>query len=939
MLRGLVDIRRGEGRNAFAAFFTLLGLTSGHTLMETARDALFLARVPASHLAWMYLLIALAALGLAQLQKKGARADSKGTIAAALVAAAMVTAGFYALAASPRSWLLYVLYIWSGLAGSWITLQVWTLLGRIHDARQAKRLYGFIGTGSVLGAVLGAAFARALTGTYPARFALLASGTMLVASVLPLMMLVTPAEEPSASALPDSEREAERSRGSLMSGMRVLWQNAFARRVLGIVLISTVTVTLADFLFKSVVASEVPKERLASYFATFYAVTNALALAAQVALATWVFRTFGVQRALFFFPALLLLASGGVIATGGALLAAVGLKALDGTLRYSLHKTSNELLLVPVPDGTRERVKPIIDLVGTRGGQAVASLVILLAAAVGARPWSTAPAVLLLAALWLGLVVTMRRLYLDVFRSTLKSGGLTGKAELPELDMGALELLFGMLNSSRDPEVLAALELMAEQRKERLIPALILYHPSKDVVLRSLDIFTRMGRTDFVSIADRLNTHPDGEVSAAALRARTSVAPDRALLEKRLEDPNPQVSVTALVALVARGWMDQGEIRRRFEERLTGASWETHAELARAIRDVARRADDGGGGPSDIEEARQEKFDAGLERLAAHEDARVKLEAASAMAVRGCPRFLPLLTAMLAPHETRSAARSALREIRGALDYIDGALQERSLPRDVLTHLPRVISTFDPQPAAAVLLEHLVEAGDGVLRYKILRELVKLRRRHPKLTLDDAKLQAMVDATLAHALELGRWREVLESDADLPPSSQKYVDPLQAAHHLLHEMVRDKEVHTTQRLFLLLELVHREDFEGIYRGLRGKNPKVRASSLELIENLLRSPRRERVLAIVGEPSAGARAEPPLEYEEVLRQILSRVDGTLKTLAEYRAVEIGLDVGSPASPASVDLAALRSTLGERLLVRARDLMEKELFVEGGKRATV
>ncbi len=924
------------------AFLTLLGLTGGHTLMETARDALFLAKVPSSRLAWMYLAIALAALGLAQLQKNGARADSKGAIAAALAIAGLVTAGFFALAATPKSWLLYVLYIWSGLAGSWITLQVWTLLGRIHDARQAKRLYGLIGTGGVLGAVLGAAFARALTEVYPARVALLASATMLVVSVLPLMMLVPPTEEPAAPTIPDSERQAEQSKGSLVSGMKVLWQNAFARRVLGIVLVSTVTVTLADFLFKSVVASEVPKEKLAAYFATFYAVTNALALAAQLVLAPWVFRTFGVQRALFFFPALLLLASSGVVVTGGALLAAVALKALDGTLRYSLHKTSNELLLVPVPDGTRERVKPIIDLVGTRGGQAAASIVILLTAAVGAKPWLIAPVVLLLAAFWLGLVVTIRGLYLDVFRSTLKGGGLTGKAEMPDLDMGALELLFGMLNSSRDADVVAALDLLAEQRKEKLIPALILYHPSRDVVLRALEIFTRMGRTDFVSIADRLNTHVDGGVSAAALRARTAVAPDRALLEQRLEDPGPQVSATALVALVARGWMQESESRTRFEERLAGGSWETQAELARAVRDVATRAEDKGAEPSAAQAAAQDALDAVLERLAEHEDERVRLEAASAMAARGSPRFLPALVGMLAPHATRSAARTALREIRGALEYVDAALLTLALPRDVLTQLPRVVSTFEPQSAAAVLLRHLVEVGDGVLRYKLLRELVKLRRRHPTLTLADAQLETMVDATIAHALELGRWREVLSSDADLPPSSQKYVDPLQAAHHLLHEMVRDKEVHTTQRLFLLLELVHRGDFEEIYRGLRGKNLKVRASSLELIENLLRSPRRERVLSLVGEPSKLS-TEPPLEYEDVLRQLLTRVDGTLKTLAEYRAVEIGLDVGLLAAPASLDPVKLRSTLGERLADRARDLIggdaeDEANIVDGAKRAT-
>ena len=264
------------------------------------------------------------------------------------------------------------------------------------------------------------------------------------------------------------------------------------------------------------------------------------------------------------------------------------LKGLDGSLRYSVHKTSVELLLVPVPDGTRERVKPIIELLGTRGGQALASVVILALVAAGASSVLVIGAVVVgLSVFWLANVVRIRGHYLDVFRETLRSGGLSGDVELPALDLGALEMLFAGLNSSRDGEVLASLELLAEQHRERLIPALILYHPSRDVVLRALHLFRQGGRTDFVSIADRLDRHPDREVAAAALRARTAVAPDRALLERRFADSCPRVSATALVALMARDWIEPDEADRRIRESLATRSWQTAAELARAIRDIA----------------------------------------------------------------------------------------------------------------------------------------------------------------------------------------------------------------------------------------------------------------------------------------------------------------------------------------------------------------
>jgi len=52
-------MRKGERRDTWAAFLTLFALIASHALLETARDALFLSRIAASHLPWMFLAIAL----------------------------------------------------------------------------------------------------------------------------------------------------------------------------------------------------------------------------------------------------------------------------------------------------------------------------------------------------------------------------------------------------------------------------------------------------------------------------------------------------------------------------------------------------------------------------------------------------------------------------------------------------------------------------------------------------------------------------------------------------------------------------------------------------------------------------------------------------------------------------------------------------------------
>ena len=171
------------------------------------------------------------------------------------------------------------------------------------------------------------------------------------------------------------------------------------------------------------------------------------------------------------------------------------------------------------------------------------------------------------------------------------------------------------------------------------------------------------------------------------------------------------------------------------------------------------------------------------------------------------------------------------------------------------------------------------------------------------------------------AEELHRWGIGLAgADEDAPPASVVGADPLRAGHHLLLDLVRDKELHARQRLFMLFELIHGEDFDDIERGLRSESPKTRASSLELIENIVRPPHRSRILALVGEQAA----EAPPPYAEVLAEILRRGSTTLRTLAEYRAFELGLDVGSILGARSSQVPAIES-LGKRLKDRARDLV--------------
>jgi AAA family ATP:ADP antiporter len=910
-MRGLVDLRAGERRGTLSAFLGLLGITGAHTMLETARDALFLAKLPPTRLPWVYLAIALIGLGLARVAKKSGGGGRTG-VTASLLGAALVTVGFWVASARMSDPFLYALYVWSGIFASWVVVQFWLLIGAVFTVAQAKRLFGFIGAGSVLGAVVGAAVARALAGQLPARHLLIAGAGLLVVTALgPAAMLkapveATPKRKPAASAS---------SRAGLGADVRLAVEDPYVKRILLLILVSTVALTTVDYLFKSAVAREVPKERLGEYFAGVYVVLNALALVVQLGVVSVVFRLAGIHRALWVLP-LCLIGGSAAVMLGGGLTAALLLKGADGTLRHSLHKTSTELLYVPIADAIRTRIKPVIDLVGQRGGQALASLVILGLVSVGTSDRTLAILVGALVAAWLLVAATIQRPYLDVFRQALREGRIEQAPDLPDLDLAALEALFGALNSRKDAEVIGAMDLLAAQKRQRLIPALILYHPSKAIVLRALELFTAEGRSDYLPITDRLLEHADADVRAAALRARAATEADDTLLRKHLADERPEVRATALVTLLSHRDSTKADAEARGEDVDLGwpSDLETMlAELAGdpspAVRAALARA---------IEAEPTPRFEDTLVRLAARireGETEVGVAVAAAMGRVGTAALIEPLVAMLASRERGHAAREALvRFGEPALNALASALERSDLPRDVRWKLPRAVAAFEPELAAPVLLAHLDRAPEGMVRFRIVRGLMRLRRVAPDLPLDREVLTRAAKETLHASYGLIADRGVLERGAIEEPSRRT------PAHQLLTTLLSDKQTHALGRLFMLLGLLYpEENFERIHRGLRSDSAKTRASSRELCDNIVSGELKAPLMILIDDLSDDQRLDrvgtffvaPPRTYEGLLDELFDRA-GELSSLAAYHAAELGLSLsGGPKSelPGEVDALTL------------------------------
>jgi AAA family ATP:ADP antiporter len=862
----LFDVREGEGRVALFGFAALLLLIiTGHTVLEAARDALLLGGPGPRALGVVYMAIAIAAWPAAGMASRAAeRYGARRSLAGLLVGAAALPVAFFAF---PRSTATSMaVYVVSGLIGSILVPQFWTVVGKVLTMAQGRRLFGLIAAAGVLGGVLGSGTAAAMLVFLPVRGLLILSAAFFVAAGVALLRL----RGDERAAPPALERSTP-----MAGSLRSVADQPLVRRIALAVVVSTATLLVVDYYFKSTIARALPPERIGPFVARYYLALNGLSLAVQLLLSGAVVRRMGVTAAVVLTPLLLLVGAAGALVAGGAMGAVLVMKGIDGSLRFSIHRITGELVYLPVPPAIRQRVKPLIDGALARASQTVTGAALL---AVGGT-WVLAPrplavVVTLLSAAWLGVALGLRRPYLGLLRRAITSGALHAHDSPVPLDLESAKLLVQRL-ASQDPfEVIGAMNMLSRRGHEGFVPALVLLHSDEAVLTQALEHFAASSRTDWIPQARRL-----------------------------LDDPREPVRMAAARALAMHGQLDLELLAKDVGWRVRG-----YAAVDLALRDGSEDVLEHDRVASLLREAGTARDAASLGMLAAITDASPTASLsrllvtlshrpvdslewtellARAAAQQGDARLVPALVGLLGASEGRESIRSTLVTFGDpAMEAAWWALRDPQRPRRLRIHLPKTIGRFGSREAAEHLLESIETEEDGLVRYKSIRalELLVAQRR---VQVDRGRAERLALADLVKHVRLFAQRAALGA-----PRGTCVAEPL------LDGLLEDKIRQSLERVFRLLAIAHpREDYRRVRLACLSEDVYLRANARELLDALLR--RRDQqalrvLLRLVTDDLPAAerieRAAPlvprglPRTREEALRSLMVHRDPTLSALA-------------------------------------------------------
>jgi AAA family ATP:ADP antiporter len=308
------------------------------------------------------------------------------------------------------------LFVFTDILGVVLVEQFWSLTNSIYTTPEGRGWYGVVGTGGLVGGMVGGWLAALLL----KHTALKTPDLLLTAAgIIALIFLLTWYMSHSGMYC-EVDRAAQPSDAPSPHGWRIFGHSRYLLMIAALLLLAQLASPLVEYQFLNTVETAFPeRDARTGFLGDFYSLLGVVSVAVNVVATPVVHRVFGPIAGLMVQPLLMWVCSWGFLLTptlffGGAA------RISDRALSYSINRASRELLYVPVDPVVIYQAKAWIDMFGYRTFKIAGSLLILLFTqwlpfrlGVARLSWFTMG----ICAVWIIVVVVVRNQYHRVRRA------------------------------------------------------------------------------------------------------------------------------------------------------------------------------------------------------------------------------------------------------------------------------------------------------------------------------------------------------------------------------------------------------------------------------------------------------------------------------------------------------------------------------------------
>jgi ATP:ADP antiporter, AAA family len=778
--------------------------------------------------------------------------------------------GFWFLFRRGGTWVPVAFYLAGLILGILLISQFWTLANLVYDPRQAKRLFGFIGAGAPLGGFAGSLITARYAKQIGSNNLLLvsAAGMFLCAAVVTLVI-----RRENLSGLSGTV-EGEKGVGGRRA-LELLRKSPHLKTIALVISFAAVGAAIIEQQLNMATAAVKGQESgIAEFLATVQAWMSGIGFLIQILLTSRIHRFLGIGFALLILP--VGLGSTGIVMLLNAALWAPGLaRVLDQSLRYTVDKTSREILFMPLPAEIKLQAKPFVDVTVDRIAKGIGAVLLL----VLIQPWGLhlswqklSYASLTMTVLWIAMALRARRGYLEAFRQSIGTREMKpAEIRLATADLQTLETLVEELSSQDERRVLYSIEILESLDKRNLITPLLLYHESSAVRIRALSVIrgaTPQVAARWLPLVKRLLTDSDPTVRVAAVEAIADVESTDVMeiVRPQLHDENTRIAMTAAMILARSPRPEDAAEAESALEKLAGdlrdRAVDTRKELAAALGNT-----------------REPRFRRLLLPLLGDSNTEVVQAALRSVHHLGDSDFLfiPALVSLLRNPQVKGMARELIVERgEGVLEVLDHFLRDREEHLDVRVGIPSTIARIPGQRSVDILLDALDEP-DVRIRGRIIAGLESIRRRQPDLAFRREPVEGRL---LAQSDSLARYADLLKRFAQNRPET---------AGRLLERALAEDVERAADQILSLLGLIYPWKDIAAARGSISAGGVPRAKALEYLDNLLPAALRRRVVPALEQSRitlGPAQQHQGKAWQPVLRELLKDTDPVIASAAVH-----------------------------------------------------
>ncbi|NIO49263.1 MAG: hypothetical protein GTN73_07505 [Candidatus Aminicenantes bacterium] len=839
----------------FASIFLLI---ASLLIVKPVRNSLFLVKFGVEKLPYVFVLVALFSALVATVYSKYSRKVRLNyLILTTLLISITCLFVFWLLLhfGYQGDWFLYAFYIWVAIFGVITGAQFWLLANYIFNAREAKRLFGFIGSGAISGGIFGGYLTNYLAPRLKTENLIFFCIGFLIICIF-LLWLVW--RKSARYVYPEGtfrQRKVNLPDPS-DNPVKLILNSRHLAYLASIIGVGVVVANLADYQF-SAVASQVITEtdRLTAFFGFWISNLSIASLVIQLFFTSRIMKHLGVSASLFFLPIGLFVGAVAIL-VNPALWSAILIKMSDGGLKHSINKAGTELLALPIPIDVKNKAKAFIDVFVKNFAKGFGGiLLIALSIGLGFTIQHISLIIIALIALWTYLTVRVKDEYVNSFRLAIEKRAIDiEKQPLNLEDASVFKSFIKVLDGKSDRQILYVLNLLEDVKNKELVPYLkkLIKHPSNEIKTCILRMALQYDELDLAIEARGLIDSNDQAVRIEAIHYLCKRSDDKTLALKAYIGHDDYRIRSAAMMCASREWKESKDFRKEIDMK---------SLLNGMLKSFRKKGDDETqkrfikiNAAAVIGEANNSELYPYLNVLLNDESMDVVQAAIISIGQIRANTFVPILIAHLETKQVRKYARESLAEYgEDIIDTLAEHLENTAEDKRKRLAIPNVLALISSQKSVNLLTKNLGQR-DLLLRYQIIKALNKLRVKFSVLKFDKQVIKArIIDEIEQYNRILSLWlcqNNLISSDKETG-SSRDYSDPVKKARKLLIVALEERLDNNLERIFRLLGLKHPpKDMFNAYLGIKSNKSNLRANSVEFLDNILEMNLKRILIPIV-----------------------------------------------------------------------------------------